>query len=127
VDVFGSPSCDQLVFFGNSVCLRCGTLLPFDPEGLAVVVDDPETHCANRDLAGCNWLAGGGQRLCRRWADPHPARPTTTCRCWRTRRRRDREAAPRRPAAGPRPARQACDEERGTGVAFDLLASTEGP
>jgi hypothetical protein len=56
------------VFFENTVCLRCDTPLRFDPERLALVTMDqgePWIDCANRGLAGCNWLAEREGALCR--------------------------------------------------------------
>lgn len=116
------------MFFHNTACLRCGTQLAFDPAVLALVVDDEPRHCGNRTVARCNWLTEGGRPLCRS--------------CQLTRTRPDdgdhvalgqfavAEAAKRRlvfnllslglPIA-PR------DERFGTGVAFDLLASTWAP
>jgi hypothetical protein len=46
------------VFFENSVCLRCGTELGFDPGVLDLVRVDPAAHarCNNRRAVGCNWL-----------------------------------------------------------------------
>jgi hypothetical protein len=46
------------VFFENSVCLRCGTELGFDPGLLDLVRVDPAAHarCENRRAVGCNWL-----------------------------------------------------------------------
>jgi hypothetical protein len=56
------------VFFENTVCLRCNTPLRFDPESLALVTMDqgePWIDCANRGLAGCNWLAEREGAMCR--------------------------------------------------------------
>jgi hypothetical protein len=46
------------VFFENSVCLRCGTDLGFDPDALDLIRVDLATHarCDNRRAVGCNWL-----------------------------------------------------------------------
>jgi hypothetical protein len=54
---FRCPHCDQLVFFENSECLRCGHALGLDPDNLAVVeATDGQRRCANEQLAECNWL-----------------------------------------------------------------------
>jgi hypothetical protein len=63
---FRCPHCDQMVFFENSVCLRCGHQLVFDPERLTLVEPDPgHVRCANQRLAGCNWTASADDPLCR--------------------------------------------------------------
>ncbi len=129
MDVFGCPRCEQVVFFGNTRCLRCGTGLAFDPAPLDVVADEEEARaCDNRGIARCNWLTDVTRDLCRS--------------CELTRTRPDdgdvealeqfavAEAAKRRLVylllslglpIEPR------DETTGTGVAFDLLASTQTP
>jgi hypothetical protein len=56
------------VFFENTVCLRCSTPLRFDSDRLALLAMEEGAHwldCANYELAGCNWLAGGEGDLCR--------------------------------------------------------------
>ncbi len=54
---FACPHCGQLVFFHNSVCLRCGSALGFDPATRTMVLsDDGFLRCANLDLAACNWV-----------------------------------------------------------------------
>jgi len=64
VRAFSCPYCGNLVFFENTTCLRCGAALGFDPE-LGAVVPMREIHrpCANRAVAGCNWLLGPGETL----------------------------------------------------------------
>ncbi|MTV24148.1 hypothetical protein FTX61_01740 [Nitriliruptoraceae bacterium ZYF776] len=126
---FSCGRCGQLVFFHNSACLRCGAPLGFDPDVLdLVVVDDPDRRCANAEVAACNWLVATPGDLCR------------SCALTRTRPAdgdhdalvafADAEAAKRRllfqlatlgVEVPPR------DEVAGTGVAFDLLASTYAP
>ncbi len=53
---FTCPVCAHLVFFHNSECLHCGSLLGFDVEtrGMAIA-DDSNVRCSNADLAQCNW------------------------------------------------------------------------
>ncbi len=58
---FACGNCGQLVFFENSLCLRCGMSLTFVPSQLDIVAlkGDPETaglrQCANSTVAECNW------------------------------------------------------------------------
>jgi hypothetical protein len=128
VHAFTCDRCDQLVFFHNSACLRCGAELAFDPsEERMVVLDGPGDRCVNAGVAGCNWRVEGGG-LC------------ASCLLTRTRPADDdvdalsafaeAETQKRRLVAGlltlgirlePR------DEAAGTGVAFDLLASDQQP
>jgi hypothetical protein len=63
VHSYRCPHCDQLVFFENTECLRCGQSLGFDPATLNLVAfpgggADGEgfRRCANQALARCNWL-----------------------------------------------------------------------
>ena len=131
---FTCPHCDQLVFFENSVCVRCGTALGFDAEAREITVVGGELiPCANLNLAGCNWLvpaatAGTTGGLCR------------CCVLTRTRPAnddlaglaafRDAEEAKRRLVfqllelglpVDPH------DEATGRGLAFDLLSNRHGP
>jgi hypothetical protein len=68
---FSCGNCGGGVFFENTVCLRCSTQLRFVPERLelaAIGFEDFSLDCANRGLAGCNWVAivpGGLCRSCR--------------------------------------------------------------
>ena len=73
---FTCGRCGQLLFFENSLCLRCGSELGFVPSQLELVVLSEEAEpagvrCANAELAACNWLvegeedAGGLCRSCR--------------------------------------------------------------
>ncbi|MEL6983736.1 MAG: putative zinc-binding metallopeptidase [Actinomycetota bacterium] len=81
---FRCGACDQLVFFDNSACLRCGSSLGYAPDRrllLALVVDGDALRsvgddqrrwyrCANELVAACNWLVPAdawvetGQRHC---------------------------------------------------------------
>jgi hypothetical protein len=130
VDVFACPSCGLLAFFANDVCVRCGTELAFDPSVLALVAVEPSDlrRCANRVVAACNWLTDGDDPLC------------ASCRLTRTRPADDdldglaqfrlAEAAKRRLVFQVRSlglTLEPRDEQRGTGVAFDLLASGQQP
>jgi hypothetical protein len=66
---FACHLCGQLLFFENSVCLRCGAAVGFVPESLDLEplnVQAPDRAlCANRTLAECNWtVAIGAGPLC---------------------------------------------------------------
>jgi hypothetical protein len=68
VRAFACGHCGALVFFENTVCLRCSTPLRFDSERLTLLAIEEGVQridCANRDLAGCNWLAEHAGALCR--------------------------------------------------------------
>jgi hypothetical protein len=75
---FTCGHCGQLVFFENSLCLRCGTGLGFLPSQLDLVQSDQSglPRCANQSLAECNWLLDPGDDgpLCRSCRLTH-ARP----------------------------------------------------
>lgn len=69
---FSCGRCGQLLFFENSVCLRCGAALGFSPLELdLLVLDDPDAPgpplCANASVAECNWVVEPGDSgpLCR--------------------------------------------------------------
>ncbi len=67
---FRCGNCGQLVFFENSLCLRCQTPLGFQPSTLEIValIGDRagDVRCANLELAECNWLVEDeGEELCR--------------------------------------------------------------
>lgn len=67
---FRCGACDQLVFFDNSVCLRCGSPLGYAPDRRLLLAllpdgdamrsadgDGPRLRrCANELVAACNWL-----------------------------------------------------------------------
>jgi hypothetical protein len=70
MNAFICDVCGQLLFFDNSGCLACGSVLGFDPAATrlrALTVDgdllrpadgapDAFRHCGNRLAARCNWL-----------------------------------------------------------------------
>jgi hypothetical protein len=131
VHAFACPHCSQLVFFHNSVCLRCNSDLGFDPEQHTMVLaDDGFIRCANLDLASCNWLmsdpedAAAHEGLCR------------SCRLTRTRPDDDDAAALAAFAEAETQKRRLVyqldelglpvvpyDEDTEQGLAFDLLSS----
>jgi hypothetical protein len=140
--VFTCDNCGQMVFFDNDRCLRCRSPLGYLCDDRAIIalselapgrlveLSEPPMvwqRCATADVTGCNWLVpAGAYSMCR------------SCSLTRTRPADDdqegmgefvrAEAAKRRlifqldelglPIA-PR------DEEAGTGLAFDLLSSTD--
>ncbi len=126
---FACPTCAQLVFFDNSVCLRCGTEVGFDPTTLDLVEPgDERVRCANQLLAACNWLV------------PVDSSPTDglcpSCRLTRTRPDDTDADALAAFADAERQKRRLVfqlldlglpvepyDDDLGTGVAFDLLSS----
>jgi hypothetical protein len=69
---FTCNNCGQLVFFENSLCLRCSTELGFVPSQLDILALDHHgpaqvRRCANAVVAGCNWMLEPGETgpLCR--------------------------------------------------------------
>jgi hypothetical protein len=61
VRAFTCDNCGQLLFFENSLCLRCSARLGFVPSRLDIVeLDGPLgatlRKCGNAGLAECNWL-----------------------------------------------------------------------
>jgi hypothetical protein len=65
VRAFTCDNCQQLVFFENSVCLRCGAALGFDPTLRSLVLAGDARRCANSAVATCNWLVSDSRPLCR--------------------------------------------------------------
>jgi hypothetical protein len=67
---FACGHCGGLVFFENSVCLNCLTPLGFDSQRLELVALEGDLaaelfECANKRLAGCNWMTSRPGDLCR--------------------------------------------------------------
>jgi hypothetical protein len=124
---FACPHCANLVFFENSICLRCSTKLRFDPERFELVAvsaaSEVPPDCANLELAGCNWVAPAARALCR------------CCRLTRTRPSDDDAAGLAAFIVAERAKRRAIaqllefglpDLEDGK-LAFDLLSSEREP
>jgi hypothetical protein len=118
--------CGGLVFFENSVCLRCSTPLRFVPDQLTLVAMDQGRQwfdCANRGLAGCNWVAADAGEKC--WS----------CRLTRTRPRDSDAAGLDAFVVAERAKRRALVQLlelglpglRGGPLAFDLLSSAHRP
>ena len=65
---FFCPCCHHLLFFENSVCLRCGTPVGYCPEAGSLVAVEASAsvfQCANAGIAGCNWVVDRDGLLCR--------------------------------------------------------------
>jgi hypothetical protein len=82
VRAFVCDHCGLLLFFENSLCLRCGTPQGFVPSRLDLATLEPGSEdartlrrCANATLAECNWMLEAG--------DPGPL--CLACRLTRTR------------------------------------------
>jgi hypothetical protein len=114
------------VFFENTVCLRCGTQLRFDCDRLSLVAMEAGAQwadCANRALAGCNWLAEREGALC------------PSCRLTRTRPANADAAGLEALVVAERAKRRALVQLmelglpgiRAGALAFDLLSSAERP
>jgi len=127
---FTCGSCGQLVFFENTVCLRCGARLGFawpQRELLALAPGAAPARCANLEPAGCNWLVAHDGELC------------ASCRLTRTRpsdddpegleQFREAEAAKRRLLfeLGELGLEVEGWREREGGLAFELLSSARAP
>jgi hypothetical protein len=133
VRAFGCDVCGNLLVFENSVCVRCGTAVGFDPQRarLVPVPDDASlVPCANLGLIGCTWLVPG--------LSSAAAGQGAMCLCCRLTRTRPADSDPRGMAAFARteaakrrlvyqlldlrlPVVPRADDERG--LAFDLLSS----
>ena len=62
---FACGTCRSLVFFENTSCETCGSMLGFDRGARDLVVLSEATPiCANRALIDCNWIAGAPGELC---------------------------------------------------------------
>src|SRR5271156_2254356 len=79
--LFRCQACDNIIYFENRTCGRCGHRLGYVPE-LEIMAalepagadawtplaggGGPRRFCANADHDVCNWLTagGGGERLC---------------------------------------------------------------
>jgi hypothetical protein len=69
VHSYRCPHCDQLVFFENTECLRCGQALGFDHGRLELVAfadGGGFRRCGNQVIARCNWIIpdADGNPLC---------------------------------------------------------------
>jgi hypothetical protein len=128
---FTCQHCGQLLFFENTLCLRCGTPQGFDPEPLDLVTLEPGSDlaagyvaCANRTVAECNWKV--------RLGDPEPL--CRSCRLTRTRPNDDDAAGLAELATAEAAKRRLLFQlydlglpVEGEGLEFDLLSSRAGP
>ena len=140
--VFNCDSCGQLIFFDNSQCLRCGAALGYDHAqrdviALTEVAADRLVdlampartwqRCATTAVTGCNWLVPAGSNgLC------------ASCQLTRTRPADSDADGMAELVRGEMAKRRLIfqlaelglplvrrDEATGSGLAFDLLSSTE--
>ncbi|TMV81289.1 hypothetical protein FGG78_24955 [Thioclava sp. BHET1] len=58
------PTCREEVYFPNTDCLNCGTLLHYLPETGEMVGPEAALSCANRESISCNWVAPAPGALC---------------------------------------------------------------
>jgi hypothetical protein len=64
---FTCGNCGQLLFFENSVCLRCSEPIGFMPSQLRLANlnqargDEGPRRCANATIAACNWMVEPGE------------------------------------------------------------------
>lgn len=60
------PTCSLLVFFDDTVCVRCRTPLAYRPSTSTLeALDARNTACANRESIGCSFLVEDEEDLCR--------------------------------------------------------------
>jgi hypothetical protein len=138
--VFACDHCGQLIFFENSLCVRCGAPVGYLHEKRDVValsetaeagLVDPANpaeqweHCVTSDVTGCNWLVPHGSgslcescRLTRtRPADTDAPGLAELARGEAAKRRLLFQLSELRLPVVPR------DEATSTGLTFDLLSS----
>lgn len=51
--LFSCPTCARALYFENTACEACGTMVLFDPAALHMVAEG--IPCANAGTGGCNW------------------------------------------------------------------------
>lgn len=128
-------NCGQLLFFDNSVCLRCGTAVAFDAANDRIrPLEDAATNgfapCEHRDDRGCNWLVDmGGLTACLACrltrGHPDPDGDADTVERWLEVERAKRHLVAELLLIGLPVVERADDPE--LGLAFDLLTSRDGP
>ncbi len=128
-------TCDQLLFFDNSACLRCGTSVGYDltADRLASLDESAQgglAPCKHRDDRGCNWLVPATAtpqpclacRLTR--AHPDPAGDAEDVAAWLEVEQAKRHLVAELVLLGLPVQGRDLDPERG--LAFDLLSSRAG-
>jgi hypothetical protein len=140
--IFSCDNCGQLVFFDNDQCLRCRAplgyldasrsvvaLIEVGPDRLVEFSEPPTSwqRCATAKVTGCNWLVpAGSEAMCRscaltrtRPADQDEAGMDEFIRAESAKRRLIFQLDQLGLPIAPR------DVTAGTGLAFDLLSSSE--
>ncbi len=78
MQLFRCQACEQVLYFENRQCTRCGHRLGFLPERSTLAAVEPEgdgwrtldasssqvRFCVNAEQDACNWLVSDGQKLC---------------------------------------------------------------
>lgn len=128
--LFSCPNCGHRLYFENAQCLRCGSLVLYDPDQAEFVLSgtDDVFLCVNVDQCGCNWRAPQGQSFCRACA-LNKTIPDLSIAGNRERWTRV-EAAKKRAVysliAFGLPVGPKADLSSEEGIAFDFLADTPG-
>ncbi len=121
--------CGQPLYFENTHCETCGTIVAFSLEALDLVpLADATRACVNRELGGCNWLAEApAAALCTACAFnrtiPDLSSPENVAR-WQRVERAKRRLVYGLDRLGILPPSRAADPSRG--LAFDLIAQAPG-
>jgi hypothetical protein len=65
--LFSCPHCGERLYFENAQCLRCGSLVLYDPDAVAFKLSGTVAPaCVNAAECGCNWVAqSDGVVFCR--------------------------------------------------------------
>lgn len=126
---FGCRQCGQPLYFENTHCETCGTVVAFSLQALDLVpLAGGGRACANRELGGCNWLAEAPETaLCTACAFnrtiPDLSLPENVAR-WQRIERAKRRLVYGLDRLGILPPAKAVDPSHG--LAFDLIAQPPG-
>jgi hypothetical protein len=129
VRAFTCDTCGEHVYFDNTVCITCGSVLAWDRDGQRIrVLAEGQARCANLTLNGCNWMtdtSGSPCFACRltrvRPSDRDVVGLPQYYTAEQAKRRLVAELDTLRLPVAPR------DEETGSGLTFDLLSSVDRP
>jgi len=127
--VFKCPTCGHRLYFENSSCLACGSIVLYDPDQTTFALQGGDVfRCVNADQAECNWRAEPGAGFCRACAlnqtIPDLSIAGNAGRWARAERAKKRAIYSLLQFGLPVAPKTAPGEE--TGIAFDLLAPTPG-